>query len=106
MAGEIHYFRLDPGEWQNRIDLLKSAGFNMVATYIPWVIHELNEGDIDLDGHNHPRHNLKAFIELCEANGLYLFLRPGPFIMAEMKNDGIPFWVYEKYPEAIPQRYD
>ncbi len=106
MAGEIHYFRLDPGEWQNRIDLLKSAGFNMVATYIPWVIHELNEGDIDLDGHNHPRHNLKAFIELCEANGLYLFLRPGPFIMAEMKNDGIPFWVYEKYPEAIPQSFD
>lgn len=106
MAGEIHYFRLDPEEWQDRINLLKSAGFNMVATYIPWVIHELNEGDIDLDGHNHPRHNLKAFIALCEANGLYLFLRPGPFVMAEMKNDGIPFWVYEKYPEAVPQSFD
>lgn len=106
MAGEIHYYRLDPSEWQERIEELKAAGFNTVATYIPWVCHEHVEGDIDLTGKHHPRHNVKAFIELCEANDLYLFLRPGPFIMAEMKNDGIPHWVYKKYPELIPSGFD
>ncbi|MDF2542340.1 MAG: glycosyl hydrolase [Herbinix sp.] len=106
MAGEIHYYRLDPSEWQPRIDELKAAGFNTVATYIPWVCHEHIEGDIDLTGKYHPRHNIKAFIELCEKNDLFLFLRPGPFIMAEMKNDGIPHWVYKKYPELIPTGFD
>jgi beta-galactosidase len=106
MAGEIHYYRLDPSEWQPRLEELKAAGFNTVATYIPWVCHEHIEGDIDLTGKYHPRHNITAFIELCEANGLYLFLRPGPFIMAEMKNDGIPHWVYKKYPEIIPSGFD
>ncbi len=106
MAGEIHYYRLDPNEWQLRIDELKEAGFNTVATYIPWVSHEHIEGDIDLTGKYHPRNNIKAFIELCEQNDLYLFLRPGPFIMAEMKNDGIPHWVYKKYPELIPTGFD
>ena len=106
MAGEIHYYRLDPSEWQPRIDELKSAGFNTVATYIPWVCHEHVEGDIDLTGKYNERHNIKAFIELCEANDLYLFLRPGPFIMAEMKNDGIPHWVYKKYPWIIPSGFD
>lgn len=106
MAGEIHYYRLAPSQWQPRIDELKAAGFNTVATYIPWVCHEHIEGDIDLTGKYHERHNIKAFIELCEANGLYLFLRPGPFIMAEMKNDGIPHWVYKKYPELIPSGFD
>lgn len=106
MAGEIHYYRLDPSEWQPRIDELKAAGFNTVSTYIPWVCHEHMEGDIDLTGKYHPRHNIKAFIELCEKNDLFLFLRPGPFIMAEMKNDGIPHWVYEKYPHLIPTGFD
>ena len=106
MAGEIHYYRLDPSEWQPRIDELKAAGFNTVATYIPWVCHEHKEGDIDLTGRLHPRHNIKAFIELCDANDLYLFLRPGPFIMAEMKNDGIPHWIYKKYPHIIPSGFD
>ncbi|KIY23526.1 beta-galactosidase [Mesobacillus subterraneus] len=102
MAGEIHYFRLPPSEWQDRLDKLKLAGCNAVSTYVPWLIHEPTEGKIDLIGKTRPELDLKGFIELCEKNDFYFFLRPGPFIMAEMKNEGLPFWIYEKYPEVIP----
>ncbi|WP_316570856.1 beta-galactosidase [Neobacillus sp. YIM B06451] len=106
MCGEIHYFRLHPDEWQDRLDKLKLAGCNAVATYVPWLVHEQEEGVFDFTGRTRPELNLKGFIELCQENGLYFFLRPGPFIMAEMKNEGLPFWVYEKYPEIIPVGWD
>ncbi|MBW8351344.1 beta-galactosidase [Bacillus sp. IITD106] len=106
MCGEIHYFRLDRADWQDRIDKLKLSGCNAVATYVPWVIHEFEEGKIDLTGETRPELDFKAFVDLCEENGLYFFVRPGPFIMAEMKNEGLPFWVYEKHPEIIPTGWD
>ncbi len=106
LSAEVHYYRLDPRDWQDRLDKLKACGFNTVATYVPWLCHEFEEGKIDLTGESNERLNLKSFIELCEKNDLYIFLRPGPFIMAEMKNDGIPFWVYEKHKEAVPTSFE
>ena len=106
MAGEIHYFRLDVTDWQDRIDKLKDTGCNTVATYVPWLCHEPIEGQIDLIGRTKQELDLVKFIDLCQANDLYFFLRPGPFIMAEMKNEGIPHWVYEKYPEILPTGWD
>ncbi|RNA68435.1 beta-galactosidase [Alteribacter keqinensis] len=102
MCGEIHYFRLDREEWQDRIDKLKAAGCNAVATYVPWLCHEPEEGRIDLEGKTRPELDLTGFIDLCAENDLYFFLRPGPFIMAEMKNEGIPHWVIDKHPEIVP----
>lgn len=106
MAGEIHYFRLKRHEWEDRIYKLKLAGFNAVASYVPWLCHEPIEGQVDLTGKTRPELDLDGFISLCEENGLYVFLRPGPFIMAEMKNEGIPYWVYEKHPEIVPVSWD
>lgn len=106
LSGEIHYFRLAKKDWQDRIDKLKAAGFNTVATYIPWICHESAEGEYDLDGHTRPELDIIGFIELCEKNGLYMIVRPGPFIMAEMKNEGIPHWVAGKYPEVRPVTWD
>jgi beta-galactosidase len=106
MAGEVHYFRLKRDEWQDRIDKLKASGCNTVASYIPWLCHEPIEGQIDLDGHTRPELDLGAFIDLCKDNGLYFFARPGPFIMAEMKNEGLPYWVYIKHSEIIPITWD
>jgi beta-galactosidase len=106
IGGEIHYFRLKREEWQDRIDKLKAAGCNMVASYVPWLCHEFVEGKVDLEGTTRPELDLGGFIDLCKENGLYFFVRPGPFIMAEMKNEGLPYWVYEKHPEAIPVTWD
>ena len=106
LSGEVHYFRLRREEWEDRIRKLKLAGCNAVASYVPWICHEPKDGQMDLTGTTRPELDLEAFVNLCEQNGLYVFLRPGPFIMAEMKNEGIPFWVYEKHPEIVPVTWD
>ena len=106
IAGEIHYFRLERADWQDRLTKLKDAGCNCVASYVPWLCHEFVEGQIDLDGRTRPELDLGAFIDLCKQNGLYFFVRPGPFIMAEMKNEGLPYWVYQKHPDIIPVTWD
>ena len=106
MCGEIHYFRIKKEDWQDRINKLKDAGLNTVASYVPWLCHETTEGNIDLTGQTRSELDLVGFIDLCKQNGLYFFLRPGPFIMAEMKNEGIPYWVYEKHPELVPVSWD
>lgn len=99
-SGEFHYFRTPPGEWPHRLGLLKQAGFNAVATYIPWRWHEVEEGVSDLDGRSHPMRNLAGFLDLAAAMGLWIIPRPGPYIMAETINEGIPQWVFDHYPQV------
>lgn len=106
LSGEIHYFRLKREEWQDRIDKLKAAGCNAVASYVPWLCHEPFEGQVDLEGRTRPELDLGGFIDLCKHNGLYFFVRPGPFVMAEMKNEGLPFWLYTRHPEIVPVGWD
>ncbi len=106
MCGEIHYFRLRRDEWAGRIDLLAGSGCNAVASYVPWICHEEAEGELDLDGHARPELDLGAFIDLCRDRGLWFFVRPGPFVMAEMKNEGIPYWMYAKHPDLAPVTWD
>lgn len=102
MVAEFHYFRSEPEKWEKVIKMIKDCGCNAIATYIPWCLHELEEGIVDLDGHTNDRLNLKAYIELVQKYDMYLIVRPGPFVMAELINDGIPYWLPKKYPETIP----
>lgn len=106
LSGEVHYFRLPRDEWADRLAKLKAAGGNTVASYIPWLSHEPEEGHFDLDGHTRAALDLPAFIDLCRDHDLSFLARPGPFIMAEMKNEGIPYYVYERHPEIIPAGWD
>jgi beta-galactosidase len=64
-AAEFHYFRTPKEEWPQRLDLLKSAGFNTVAAYIPWLWHQLEENLSDVDGHSHPMRDLAGFLDLA-----------------------------------------
>ncbi|MBE3559292.1 MAG: beta-galactosidase [Ktedonobacteraceae bacterium] len=106
LSGEIHYFRLKREEWQDRIDKLKVGGCNAVASYVPWLCHEPFAGQVDLEGKTRPELDLGGFIDLCKRNDLYFFVRPGPFIMAEMKNEGLPYWLYTRHPEIVPPTWD
>ena len=63
-GGEIHYFRVPRQDWENRIIRAKQAGANLVSSYIPWLIHEYEEGDIDLEGRKRPENDLGAFLQL------------------------------------------
>ena len=106
LAGEIHYFRLDPLTWKSHLLTLKESGCNTVSTYVPWLMHQELEDKLDLDGIYNPRLNLPLFLKLASELELFVFLRPGPFIMAELKNEGIPYWIYEKHPNAIPKTWN
>ncbi|MBN1954569.1 MAG: beta-galactosidase [Anaerolineae bacterium] len=99
-AGEFHYYRTPREQWAHRLGLLWQAGFNAVASYIPWRWHELEEGQFDFDGHGHPMRDLAGFLDLAAEMGLYIIARPGPYIMAETINEGIPDWVFSHYPEV------
>ncbi|GAB4402908.1 MAG: beta-galactosidase [Anaerolineales bacterium] len=99
-AGEFHYFRTPPDQWPHRLNLLKQAGFNAVASYIPWRWHQVEEDVSDFDGHSHPMRDLAGFLDLAAAMGLWIIARPGPYIMAETINEGIPSWVFDRYPQV------
>lgn len=99
-AGEFHYFRTPQDQWRQRLGLLIAAGFNTLATYIPWIWHQVDEDVSDFDGHSHPLRNLEGFLDLAAELGLWIIPRPGPYIMAETINEGIPPWVFSKYPQS------
>ena len=99
-SGEIHYFRLTPDVWKDRLTKLRDAGLDTVATYVPWLWHELPDGSFDFDGSSHPKRNLTGFLDLCKQMGLQVIVKPGPFCMAELKNEGIPSRVRRQHPEV------
>jgi beta-galactosidase len=107
VSGEVHYFRLDPRLWEKHLRLLKASGANTVSTYIPWDWHEPAEGRPDFTGETHPGKNLVRFIGLCRKLGLYLIVKPGPYILAEYELHGLPGWLLERLgPDARAQDTD
>ncbi|QMS85071.1 beta-galactosidase [Candidatus Xianfuyuplasma coldseepsis] len=103
-GGELHYFRVHKNDWKDRIKKIKDAGFNLVSTYIPWMWHEVEEGQMDLDGSTCPEKDLISFIQYVQDAGLYLLVRPGPYVMAETVNSGLPAWLLNNYPEIRAQK--
>ncbi|MCA9945930.1 MAG: beta-galactosidase, partial [Anaerolineales bacterium] len=99
-AGEFHYFRTPRDQWAHRLGLLKQAGFNAVAAYIPWLWHQLEEDVSDLNGRTHPMRDLAGFLDLATQMNLWIIARPGPYIMAETINEGVPPWVFTNYPQV------
>jgi beta-galactosidase len=96
ISGEIHYFRLDPKLWEKHLRLLKQSGANTTSTYIPWDWHEYEEGKFDFTGETNPARNLIKYIKLCEKIGLQLIVKPGPYILAEYENQGLPGWLLKR----------
>ncbi|GGE03900.1 glycoside hydrolase [Marinithermofilum abyssi] len=105
-GGEFHYYRCPKGEWADRLDRLKEAGCNLVSTYIPWVWHEPTEGEVDLTGETRPEKDLQSFLELIAEKELYCIVRPGPYVMAEVRLEGIPPWIHDDYPEVVALQKD
>src|SRR5690606_14008968 len=106
LSGEIHYFRVPRHEWADRLRLAREAGCTAVASYLPWLVHQLPDGTIDVTGKTRPERDIGAFIDLCADHGLWFIARPGPFVMAELKNEGLPFRLYDEHPEIVPLTWD
>ena len=89
LSGAIHYFRIVPQYWEDCFYNLKAMGFNTVETYIPWNIHEPEEGIFDFSGNK----DVVSFVRLAQKMGLMVILRPTPFICAEWEFGGLPSWL-------------
>jgi beta-galactosidase len=106
-AGEYHYFRIKPDKWEKELKLLKKEGnINTISTYVPWILHEISEGEFDFTGKTHPKRNLKRFLRICRKLELPVIFRPGPFIYSEYSGFGIPMWIAKKYPEVVVRSAD
>ncbi|MBP0453100.1 beta-galactosidase [Kitasatospora sp. RG8] len=89
ISGGLHYFRVHPEQWADRLRKARLMGLNTVETYVPWNLHAPRRGEFRLDaGLDLPR-----FLDLAAAEGLYVLLRPGPYICAEWEGGGLPSWL-------------
>lgn len=89
ISGAIHYFRVHPEQWQDRIRKARLMGLNTIETYVAWNAHEPRRGEWDASGWN----DLGRFLDLVHAEGLDAIVRPGPYICAEWHNGGLPVWL-------------
>ncbi|MEI2268319.1 beta-galactosidase [Microbacterium sp. No. 7] len=89
ISGAMHYFRIHPGDWADRIRKARLMGLNTIETYVAWNAHEPVEGQwSEEDGLD-----LGRFLDLIAAEGLHAIVRPGPYICAEWHNGGLPTWL-------------
>ncbi|MBN1269028.1 MAG: beta-galactosidase [Kiritimatiellae bacterium] len=99
-SGEVHYFRIPRRYWAKHLQALADAQCQAVSSYVPWSWHEPKEGHFDLTGKTHPERDLAGFLDLARDMDLCVTLKPGPYIMAETTDGGIPRWVTRDYPET------
>ncbi len=92
ISGGIHYFRVVPEYWKDRLEKLKAMGCNTVETYVPWNLHEEEKGKFNFNGIL----DIKKFIETAGELGLWVIVRPSPYICAEWEFGGLPAWLLKE----------
>lgn len=89
-SGELHPARIPRAYWLHRILMAKTMGMNTIALYVMWNYHEARPGVFDFESENR---DIEAFIRLCQQEGLWVLLRPGPYVCAEWDLGGLPPWL-------------
>lgn len=91
-AAEIHYPRIPEPYWEQRILSCKALGMNTICLYIFWNLHEQKPGHFDFEGNK----NIAKFCRLAQKYGMYVIVRPGPYVCAEWEMGGLPWWLLKK----------
>ncbi|KAF7205261.1 beta-galactosidase-1-like protein 2 [Nothobranchius furzeri] len=89
IGGSVHYFRVPRAYWRDRLLKMKACGINTLTTYVPWSLHQPEDGVFNF----HTQLDLEAYINLAAEIGLWVILRPGPYISAELDLGGLPSWL-------------
>ncbi|CAK7356865.1 unnamed protein product [Dovyalis caffra] len=89
IGGDLHYFRVLPQYWEDRLVRAKAMGLNTIQTYVPWNLHEPQPGKLVFEGIA----DLLSFLQLCHKLDLLVMLRPGPYICGEWDLGGFPAWL-------------
>lgn len=90
LSGAIHYFRIHPDQWADRIHKARLLGLNTIETYVAWNAHEPARGRWSWDGGL----DLAAFLQAVADEGMHAIVRPGPYMCAEWSNGGLPAWLF------------
>ncbi len=88
-SGEMHYPRVPRPYWRDRMRKMRAMGLNTLCTYVFWNLHEPQQGKFDFTGDL----DLAEYVRAAQAEGLYVLLRPGPYICTEWDFGGLPSWL-------------
>lgn len=88
-SGEMHFSRIPHEYWRNRLQMAKAMGLNTVAVYLFWNYHEPEPGKFNWNGD----HDAVEFCHMAQEEGLWVILRPGPYVCAEWDFGGLPWWL-------------
>jgi len=89
ISGEMHYPRVPREAWRARMKMAKAMGLNTIGTYVFWNLHEPQKGKFDFTGNN----NVAEFVKIAQQEGLWVILRPSPYVCAEWEFGGYPYWL-------------
>lgn len=89
ISGEIHYPRVPREAWRARMKMAKAMGLNTIGTYVFWNLHEPQKGKFDFSGNN----DIAEFVRIAQQEGLWVILRPSPYVCAEWEFGGYPYWL-------------
>ncbi|CAG0909584.1 unnamed protein product, partial [Cyprideis torosa] len=95
-SGAFHYYRTHPDYWRDRMRKMKACGLNAVETYVPWNLHEPEEGVFDFGQGNRDMSeflDLDAFLSMAKEEDLFVIIRPGPYICTEWDFGGLPSYL-------------
>ncbi|UYK77973.1 beta-galactosidase [Xanthomonas sacchari] len=102
-SGELHPLRIAKADWLHRIRMAKAMGLNTIALYLMWNALETAPGQFDLDS---GERDFVGFIRLCQQEGLWVYLRPGPYVCAEWTLGGLPPYLLREANIRLRDRHD
>ncbi|MGD0038526.1 MAG: beta-galactosidase, partial [Bacteroidota bacterium] len=88
-CGELHFARIPKEYWHHRIQMMKALGMNTICAYLFWNFHERTPGVFKWDGEA----DIAEFCKIAQEEGLWIILRPGPYVCAEWEMGGLPWWL-------------
>ena len=98
ISGELHYARIPRQYWRHRLKMARAMGLNTIATYVFWNYHEVRPGVFDFHTGNR---DLAEFIRIAQQEGLWVILRPGPYVCAEWDFGGFPSYLLKTPAVAV-----
>ena len=92
ISAEMHYPRIPREAWRSRMKMAKAMGINTIGTYVFWNLHEPRKGKYDFSGNS----DIAAFVRIAQEEGLWVVLRPSPYVCAEWEFGGYPYWLQKE----------